>query len=304
MTSGAYSKLHPRMLRVISRARSAVRTALNIPTQYKYKTFSIELPAIHRLPAYRQAHPNYDRFLPHLASYFDRQDTVIDVGANVGDTLAGMLESCPSATYICIEPDDTFFGYLARNIERMRTAHPGIRVHAIKALVGQGISASHLEGDGGTRHAVPSADGGLTPRTFDELIRTIPVERVRLLKTDVDGFDYDVLDSSSAVIEAHQPLVFFELYYDNATQRDGYANTLEALAGQGYCDWTVFDNFGELLLRTNDLSVLYQLMSYLWQQNAGRATRTIWYFDILAAQRHDRAFLDRVLSAYRGHSHQ
>jgi FkbM family methyltransferase len=300
MTNGAYRNIQARMLRAISRLNNKVRGALDLPVQYPYKTFSIELPAMHRLPAYQRAHPRYDRFLPHLARYLDRQDTVIDVGANVGDTLAGMLESCPRATYICIEPDETFFACLSRNVERMRLAYPGMTVHAIKALVGKNICASRLEGNGGTRHAVPGAGAGagLEATTLDELLAHLSLKNVRLLKSDVDGFDHDVLDSSFAVIAAHKPLVFFELYYDNAAQLAGYANTLESLAEHGYCDWTVFDNYGEVVTRTDDIAVLNHLMRYVWRQNAGRATRTIWYFDILAGQQHDRTFIDRVMSEY------
>ncbi len=40
-------------------------------------------------------------------------------------------------------------------------------------------------------------------------------------------------------------------------------------------------------------------MRYLWNQNIGRATRTIHYYDVLAVQDKDANLIDRVLADYR-----
>lgn len=101
-----------------------------------------------------------------------------------------------------------------------------------------------------------------------------------------------------AVIEAHKPIIFFECEYDFEYQKSGYSKTLKSLESAGYCDWTVFDNFGEVVIRTNDIGIITQLMNYVWQQNIGQATRTIHYFDILTVQQNDSALIDKVLSEY------
>ena len=79
---------------------------------------------------------------------------------------------------------------------------------------------------------------------------------------------------------------------------NGYAKILNTLELEGYCDWTVFDNFGEIVVRTNNIIIIKQLMNYIWQQNVGKATRTIYYFDILSVRSTDSVFIDKVLIEY------
>ena len=53
-----------------------------------------------------------------------------------------------------------------------------------------------------------------------------------------------------------------------------------------------------VLLRTRDLSCVFQLFEYVWSQNIHRSTRTIYYFDILASIPGDATLIDRVLKDY------
>ena len=98
-----------RMFRKVNdRFSSYLKRRLNLNALYSYSNFSIFLPANHMRPIYQEHHRKYDRFLPHLVKYIGDGESIIDVGANVGDTLAGMVEANQSSKYICIEPDDIF----------------------------------------------------------------------------------------------------------------------------------------------------------------------------------------------------
>lgn len=282
--------------KIAKRVARKLRQHSKLPIKYQYKEFSIELPANHLLPEYQKTRPKYDRFLPHLAKYVTHSDTIVDIGANVGDTLAGMAEQNATASYICIEPDDSFYRHLEENVERIKSSIKGLKIQTIKALVGKNISNVSLDGKGGTKHAVIENEGGIKSLPLDEIISN--KSNIRILKSDVDGFDYDVLDSSMAVLEKHKPIIYFECQYDYEYQKSGYSQTLKSLEATGYCDWTVFDNFGEIVIRTDDIDIVAQLMNYVWQQNTGHATRTIYYFDILAVQENDSALIDKVLREY------
>lgn len=284
------------LTKIAYRVVGRLRQLSMLPIKHQYDFFFIMLPASHMLPEYRKIHPRYDRFLPHLVKYVTSPDTVIDIGANVGDTLAGMVEQNSTLSYICIEPDDFFYRYLEDNVKRIQASVNGIKIQTIKSLVGQNITNVSLDGKGGTKHAVIGNDGS---------IKSLPLYRlisddcsIRVLKSDVDGFDYDVLDSSMTLLDKHKPIIFFECQYDYEYQLFGYFETLKSLSSAGYCDWTVFDNFGDIVVRTDDLGIIMQLMRYVWQQNIGCATRTIYYFDILAVHKNDSALIDKVLSEY------
>lgn len=42
---------------------------------------------------------------------------------------------------------------------------------------------------------------------------------------------------------------------------------IKTLEGMGYEDWTLFDNFGELVIRTKEVLTVRQLIEYVWKQN-------------------------------------
>jgi FkbM family methyltransferase len=283
---------------LIRRLQRRIRRHSKASVRHHYEGFHIALPSSHLLPEYQRGHPKYDKFLPHLASYVDSGGTIVDIGANVGDTLAAMVERNPDASYVCIEPDDQFHRYLEHNAERIRQAVSGVTIRLIKALVGQNISNVSLDGTGGTKHAVADGAGSIQSQPLDALLADQQGLTIRIIKSDVDGFDYDVLDSSRAVINCHGPMLFFECYYTHEYQMRGFSTAFRTLEAEGYRDWIVFDNFGEFMLRTADLAVLDQLLDYVWKQNAGTASRTIHYYDILAVQDKDSALIDRVLGDY------
>ena len=270
---------------------------LGIKREYAYRYFSIMLPADHRLPIYQHQHPKYDRFLPHIAKKIAANATIIDVGANCGDTLAGMASENAASKYICIEPDQAFHDELVSNIIRIKKCHPDLDVVTLKHLVGKRMLNVSLEGVGGTKHAVVGK-GTQSSKPLDEILAGIACPAVKLLKIDVDGFDYDVIDSAPNLLASQHPILFFECQCDFEYQKKGFEKTIAWLKTIDYSDWTVFDNFGEIMLRTDDVQQLFQLLEYIWKQNTKAATRTIFYYDILAGTRADAGFIDDALATY------
>ncbi len=291
-----------RMGHRVSRHGRRLKQLLGIPVRHPYANFTILLPAEHLLPVYQRQHPRYDRFLPHLAAALGADATIIDVGANCGDTLAGMVERNPGATYVCIEPDDGFFAFLQDNIARMTSSLGQLSVHAVQSLVGKSAGEVNLAGSGGSRHAV-SADGAKASHssaTLDSILAALPPRHVNLLKSDVDGFDFDVIDSAGNLLNTQHPILFFETQCDADEQLSGFIRTIAWLETLGYRHWTAFDNFGEVALRTTDAGLIVQLLGYVWKQNQGQATRTIHYLDVLACTDAHVTLIDGVLDEYQG----
>jgi FkbM family methyltransferase len=276
-----------------------IKTALNIKTRYKYSNFSILLPPEHLLPTFQKYHNLYDRFLPVLSTNLEPASTVIDVGANCGDTLAGMYDRNKNLKFVCIEPDETFFGYLQNNILRIKAIDKNAEIHAIRSLVGKTITGVSLEGSGGTKKAVMgNKKKSISSQSLDGILSCGTVSDIRLLKSDVDGFDYDVIDSAETIIASYNPIIFFECQFDYLFQKNSYEKTIVNLEAKGYTEWIVFDNFGEVVLRTNDLQQIFHLFNYLWRQNVLRSTRTIYYYDILTFTKKDNVLIDKVINDY------
>jgi FkbM family methyltransferase len=255
---------------------------------YNVGTYEIQLPAGHLLPIYQAQHPSYDKFLPRLANILPAGSAVIDVGANCGDTLAAMASCNEDLHYLCIEADPTFFSILQTNIDAIQANSPGIRIDALCELIGgKHLDRAYLEGSGGTKKAVISSDDSqsLQSKSLDSvLLHTLSTKaKISLLKTDTDGWDFDVITSAMQIITKHQPLIFFECQYADPQQLNGYTETIDWLAERGYISWFLFDNYGGFILETNATGIIKSLMAYTEKQNYGLSTRTFHYMDILAA---------------------
>ncbi|MGH7655756.1 MAG: FkbM family methyltransferase [Gemmatimonadaceae bacterium] len=297
--------------RVLGPLKQRLRVAFNIPVQLAFPAFTVDLPPDHLLPSMLRAYPRYDRFLPHLAKYLDQGDVVLDVGANCGDTLAAMCSANPALSFVCVEPDATFFAYLTRNARRITAAIPGTSVRLVQRLAGLRAGASVLQGDGGTRtaRAVNEAEGAVARndevhRTarLDEIVRGQPglaPERFRLLKSDVDGYDYDVIASAGALLDNERLLVFFECYAENDEQRAGYLGLFEALAARGYRHFSFFDNFGNFLqhVTSGDIAAVHRQLRDVWDSAPGAANAAV-YLDVLACREGDAALVSRIVTEF------
>ena len=154
----ARTALHCTLTRIVAplltRLHSYAQRKLGRPIEYRGCGVAIALPSDHMHPVYRKRYRLHDRFLPHLVRFLNSADTVIDVDANVGDTVAAMAGINPAPNYICIEPGDTFYRHLKTNIDRTQKARPDARIQAIRALVGQNLAVRKLEGRHGTKRAI------------------------------------------------------------------------------------------------------------------------------------------------------
>jgi FkbM family methyltransferase len=268
-------------------------------TEFEFTNFSILLPADHLLPTYRKEHKLYDRFLPHISRYLETNSTVVDVGANCGDTVAAMYDTNKNLTYICIEPDELFFDYLQKNVLRIKEIDKDAKIQTIKSLVGKNINVISLEGSGGTKKAIVGEnEKTISSQPLDDILSFNKIFNIRLLKSDVDGFDYDVIDSAESNIRSYLPIIFFECQFDHFFQKKGFRETIGNLCLQGYTDWIIFDNFGEVVLRTGDIQQIFQLFEYIWRQNIKRSTRTIFYYDVLTFTKKDNILINKVINDY------
>ena len=82
---------------------------LHIYRVFKINDYSIQISYLHKLQDLQRNYPYYDKFLNHFVKYLPSGSIVVDVGANVGDTLLSMVSSNSKLEYLCIEADDNFF---------------------------------------------------------------------------------------------------------------------------------------------------------------------------------------------------
>jgi len=262
--------------------KNALLKFLGVKRSYRINNHTIKIDFTHKLPDYQNANPLYDRFLPHLVKYLPEKSVVIDVGANVGDTLAGMAGSNDKLKYLCIEASKDFFSDLKKNTDSLLAQNSNLQISLVNEFVGKDLTDVEMLGHGGTKKAVVGG-GDIKSKTMFSIINDLNIKysNVSLLKSDVDGFDWDVIRSSYKLLE-HNPYVFFECQYDNHEQLKSYKNLFSEMVSIGYSKFAFFDNFGQYLLSTESLGTVSQLLNYVKKQNFNNSTRTIYYYDVLA----------------------
>lgn len=148
--------------------------------------------------------------------------TAIDVGANIGAYTLDLARAVgPGGTVIACEPTDAAFARLVANVEANSPASDCVRVRqmmllgSIEAALPDGVMSSWpLDPDAGVhptmRGRLMSTDNA-SVTTMDALAREEGLERVDLVKLDVDGHECEVIDGSGEVLERHRPVIVSEI---------------------------------------------------------------------------------------------
>lgn len=249
------------------------RMRLAPTTEYAIGGHVIQIPADHNLPAFQGVHRLYDRFLPVLCSKLAPAGVIVDVGANVGDTVAAIMHAC-SNPIIAIEGHEAYFNLLTANLERI---DPERRVTPVQALVGTGLQSGTLVATRGT--ATLAVGGSTRLRKLDDILAG-SIDKIALLKVDTDGFDADVISSGIRMIKESQPILFWEGGTSGAI---AFESMYEKIAGVGYDMLWIFYNFGNLILSECSIKELKDFDRYIASMYRHRCTTAIYYVDVLAS---------------------
>lgn len=202
----------------------------------------LELPWSHRLPDYAGPGSPYGQNLVELARLLAQVApplTVLDVGANVGDSALQILNAAPGRV-LCIEADTYYLEFLHRNVD----ADDRITVVESLLAVDQATAATTaVRGGGTTRFVRGSGSDAMASITPAALRDTHPdFADLRLVKSDTDGYDVALVPAIAEAWSAARPLLFFE-YDPYLTRIAGYDPSavwerLEALGYRKAWVWT------------------------------------------------------------------
>jgi len=251
------------------------------------------LPFSHRLPMYLQWHPWYSSNVARIARHVQAKYpdlTLVDVGANVGDTIALVRREihCP---ILCLEGDGKFFGILESNARRFSD------VEVVNEFLGdcdQEVPGLLVQSDG-SAHVTESTTGYLTIRRLDALLKERPrFWASKFIKIDTDGYDAKVIRGAEEQLAAVKPVLFFE--YDPhflAQQHEEPLDLLSNLECLGYSHLIFYDNFGELLLdaEIGNRRQLEEITLYFTGRMAQR------YCDVCAFHSVDTDLFETVIAA-------
>jgi len=250
-------------------ALRAMRLIGDPPVSFTIGSNTLCIPLSHDLPVYCTAYPGYSNNLIRLATCVAEHHphfVVIDVGANVGDSLAS-LRTVGDFPVLCVEPEPTYARYLEINAERF--ANVEVAQVALDESARDGVALTKQRGTA----SLDRATSGLVPvRSLDEILEDWPAfARPSLLKIDTDGSDFSVLRGAARLMRAVQPIVFLE--WDPAFFTWAEARILlDWLCSLGYRSLLFWDNAGDFLIRvaTNEADRVRDLTGYYSGRGSNR----------------------------------
>lgn len=258
---------------------------------YKINNYEIILPPEHCLDIYQQQFKRYDKFLPEFSKYIT-DGVIVDIGANVGDTLYGILQPTATTKYICIEPEPYFFSYLKKNIQRL-PAPEQKRVTLLNIAISIEDKILSFSRKNGTAHQDKKGEYNIHARSIDNIIEELnfPIEEYKLIKIDTDGYDYDCILSGKNFFLKTSAAIFWENDFSNTGTFQKYVEAVNLLLNCGYTKFYIFDNYGDFITTTTGKDILYLLKYQL------ESVTNIYYFDILACKNSNINFIDNIIQS-------
>lgn len=155
----------------------------------------------------------YGKNLIRLAKLINHKypkTTIIDIGANIGDTVA-LLRTELENKIICFEGDSFYLGLLHENMRQFNAIviyeqflGDSDKLMLLKLTHNQGTLKLESEHKGSSK--------SISIKKLDSFYKNEPklFSNVKLMKTDTDGFDNSILIGSEVFISDNQPIIFFE----------------------------------------------------------------------------------------------
>ena len=244
---GAASRARYRVLCAVRQARLWFSDPL---VRYRLGEMTLLLPLSHELPLYRRDLPQYSMNLGRVVAAVQakyRNLTMIDVGANVGDSVA-VVRAHADAAILCVEGEDQFFELLRVNTGELEDLE---LEHAFVGCENDQVSAVHVaRGTASIELGTGSGAGQLTTQSLREVINRHPrFAKSKVLKIDAEGFDCMIISCEASFLSQNKPVLFFE-YHPPLCAAAGYNPfpVFLQLSEIGYGVVMIYENTGRYLL--------------------------------------------------------
>lgn len=264
------------------------------PVSIRIGNFDLLAPSDHILLKLLQKQPKRDLAIGRVSKEVGKKypgTTIVDVGANIGDT-AAMIASYSDNPIIAIEPSDFYFDYLVKNAAIIGTVKQTQKLLVSNnanergVLVHRGGTAQldRTNGSGQTFHCKPLsevADGS-----------------TRFIKVDTDGFDLIVLGSGLDLLERQKPILYYEVEIPDSGELETQSAFVSHLRSIGYTAFVIFDDAGTHIVSTNDIAEVRMLYRYLCE-TVKRGDSSLFNFDILCVSEQDEDACHAVTEFYK-----
>lgn len=260
----------------------------------KIGNYTLKAFKSHMGEKYMKKHPEYDRNFPFLAKFVcEKYDggVIVDIGANIGDTISMLATYGIDNSVIAIEGDINYYRLLLENKKLFKN-----KIKTYNIFLGEKteeIQAS-LCIEKGTARIIKNETNKVKVVSFDDFYKSENLRDIVLFKSDTDGYDLNVLLGARSFLSINRPVIFFEYdeYYFSLQSETG-VSIFTYLYECGYKKAIFYDNFGRFLIsvEVNSYNHIEQLNRYI-KNRRGK----IDYFDIALFAEKDLDIYEKLIS--------
>lgn len=243
---------------------------------YEFHGTRLAMPMSHALPHILLRHPDYSANLGRIANEFLKKYpdlTMVDVGANIGDTIA-IVRAQAKIPMLCIDGDLRYFAILKMNTALLKDielecAYISHRSEEISARIDSHDGTGSLSID--PLHQT-------TVHSLEHVLGLHPLfKKAKILKIDTDGFDTLIVKGASRFLATAKPAVYLEYdpFFFSTPDPDGF-DIFANLRNLGYETALFFKNTGEIYAKSK-LSDTDRLLA-LHAECSGKFGKS--YFDV------------------------
>lgn len=193
------------------------------------------------------------RFEPELVAairtYTRPGDVILDIGANTGlHALAFANQVRPNGKVYAFEPTNYAYARLNENM-RLNTQ---LNVEAVKlALSDENVDSQIIDfrSSWRTDGIIETKQNEVSIRKLDDWVADIELEKVNIIKLDVDGFEYLVLRGAIETLKRFSPLIFMEVGLYHFQESDKDPVTLLSDVGYRFWDAKTKESYSHTALR-------------------------------------------------------
>jgi FkbM family methyltransferase len=165
-----------------------------------------------------------ERFEPNTVALLeclcDENSQILDIGANIGITGIALAQLSPLGKIAAIEPVPSTYQLLTKNV--VNSGHKNITTHQF--ALGNSEGEIVMQGNPNNLSGAFVADKHTIVDWFhfsekvkqlrlDDAFADLGLDRVDLIKIDVEGYELDALEGAAGILSKYQPMVMLEMNY-------------------------------------------------------------------------------------------
>jgi FkbM family methyltransferase len=210
---------------------------------------------------------------------------VIDIGANIGDTVA-YIRNYSDVPILCIDGNEDYLAILRENIKQYNS------ISVCHCLVGAETKETNVElkTERGTAFITEGATKNIV-KTLQDILSEFPdFQDSKILKIDTDGYDGLILKGCTSYLKKYTPILFFEFdpFLFNSNNDDPFT-LIPYLKDCGYRYLMFYMSNGDYLVSCDieeDNGIIEELVHFFSGRNV------TLYTDICAFSEKDKAIFE------------